>query len=143
MSARVSVTVGKAGMVAVKAATTPQEQSDLTVEADRLRQAAHPGVVTLVEHRVTSDRAEIHTLFAGDPIEHWRGTVPRAAGLVAAVAATLADLHDLGLVHGRLDETHILLAADGRPRLCGMSQPPADSAPSDDVEALGELLASL
>jgi hypothetical protein len=143
MSARVSVTVEKAGVVAVKTATTPQEQNDLAIEAERLSQAAHPGVVTLVEHRIAGERAELHTLFAGEPVSHWRGTVPRAAGLVAAVAATLADLHDLGVVHGRLDETHVLLAADGRPRLCGFSPPDPDASPVDDVGGLGQLLAAL
>lgn len=67
MSARVSVTVEEDELLAVKTATTPQEQDDLAHEAARLRQAAHPGVVSLVEHRITNDRAELRTVFAGTP----------------------------------------------------------------------------
>jgi hypothetical protein len=44
-------------------------------------------------------------------------------------------------VHGRVDATHILIGADGRPRLCGLSQP-ADAA-ADDVAGLGTVLDQL
>lgn len=81
----------------------------------------------------------LRTQFAGDPVSHWTGSVERIAGLGAAVAATLADLHDIGVVHGRLDATHILVGDDGRPRLCGLSHP-GGAEPHDDVAALARVL---
>ncbi|MGH9213896.1 MAG: hypothetical protein ACRD2C_24975 [Acidimicrobiales bacterium] len=142
MSTRVTLTCDDAEVVAVKAATTPDQVAALAREATRLQQAGHPGVVAFLEHRVTDDRAELHTRYAGEPLGCWRGTPTAAAGLVAAVAATVADLHELGVVHGRIDLSHILLDADGRPRLCGWSSAD-DSAPPVDVAALGRLLAAL
>jgi hypothetical protein len=83
--------------------------------------------------------AVLRTRFAGDPVSHWTGSVERVAGLGAAVAATLADLHGIGVVHGRLDATHILVGDDGRPRLCGLSHP-GGAEPHDDVAALARVL---
>jgi hypothetical protein len=90
------------------------------------------------------DRAGVglRTRFAGDPVSQWTGSVAAVAGLGAAVAATLADLHDIGLVHGRLDATHVLVGGDGRPRLCGLSHP-GEAEPHDDVAALGQVLGDL
>jgi eukaryotic-like serine/threonine-protein kinase len=144
MSPRVGVRLDANGedAVAVKAATTPGEIAALAHEAERLALASHPGVVALVEHRETDDGAELITRFAGEPLDRWRGTLVRLAGLGAAIAATLADLHEMGIVHGRLDATHVLLAGDGRPRLCGLSHA-GEAKPADDVAALGALLAKL
>jgi hypothetical protein len=145
MSTRVTVTSGDGGVVAVKTATTPDQVADLALEASRLQQASHPGVVGFIEHRVRGDRAELRTHFAGEPLGRWRGTPAQAAGIVAAVAATMADLHELGVVHGRIDPSHVLLDADGRPRLCGWSSSSTvqDASPPDDVAALGRLLETL
>jgi hypothetical protein len=80
------------------------------------------------------------------------------------VAAPAADLHSLGVVHGRIDPTHVVLGLDGRPLLCGLSgasiagrcgpstSPPAagfvdprlrpgePAPPAADVFAIGALL---
>jgi hypothetical protein len=48
----------------------------------------------------------------------------------------------MGIVHGRLDGSHVLLAGDGRPRLCGLSHA-GEAHPADDVAALGALLVNL
>jgi hypothetical protein len=165
MSMQVTVALDAEGPVVVKTATGADDVARLRLEAERLERAAHPGLVAVVgpatgevvdgargdrgadrgaEHGADDGveaRAgiELHTRFAGDPVSHWSGSVGAVAGLGAALAATLADLHDIGVVHGRLDATHILVGDDGRPRLCGLSHPGV-SAPHDDVAALGRVL---
>src|SRR5262245_40395028 len=139
MSARVTVTADAGGAVAVKTATTTGEIDELADEAERLVRARHPGVVVVLDHRRTETGAELRTRFAGDPLERWHGALSRLAGLIAAVAADLGDLHDLGIVHGRIDASHVLVGADGRPRLCGFAPPPGEPAAHDDVAALAEL----
>jgi hypothetical protein len=143
MSARVTVTMGDTGAIAVKRATTPDQIAELSGEAERLREASHPGVVSLVEHRMVDGQAELRTAFAGQALNRWHGSLDQAAALAAAVAATLADLHEIGVVHGRLDSSHVLVAADGRPRLCGLSPTVAEVEPADDVAAVGRLLEDL
>jgi hypothetical protein len=160
MSIHVTVALDAEGPVAVKTATGADDVARLRLEAERFERAAHPGLVAVVgpatggvdEARAdrgvddgTNESAEgrasveIRTRFAGDPVTHWSGSVGAVAGLGAAVAATLADLHDIGVVHGRLDATHILVGDDGRPRLCGLSHP-GGAAPHEDVAALGLVL---
>ena len=161
MSMQVTVALDAEGPVAVKTAHGADDVARLRLEAERLKRASHPGLVEVVEPPSGEDldgtradpsadqgaddgaeeRAgvELRTRFAGDPISHWSGSVGAVAGLGAAIAATLADLHDLGVVHGRLDATHILVGDDGRPRLCGLSHP-GGAAPHDDIAELGRVL---
>ncbi|HEY7071949.1 MAG TPA: hypothetical protein VH479_17620, partial [Acidimicrobiales bacterium] len=131
------------GPVVVKTAT-PAAVDRLRLEIDRLRQAAHPGVVTVIDAAGAPGppACELRTRYSGEPVGGWAGTVDSVAGLGASVATTLADLHGLGLVHGRIDASHILVADDGRPRLCGFSHP-GGAAPADDVAALATVMADL
>jgi hypothetical protein len=129
--------------IAVKTATTPEDRERLACEADRLRCANHPGVVTFVEHQVSQGHAELHTVYAGDSLANWSGTLAQVAGLAAAVATTLADLHEMGLIHGRIDPTHVLVGADGRPVLCGLSPAGPDASPADDIAGVGQLVEDL
>jgi hypothetical protein len=145
MDMHVRVELDDDGPVVVKSATGPAAER-VRHERRRLEQAVHPGVVALV-HGPAPDGppdcdTELRTRYAGDPVSRWTGSVASIAGLGAAVASTLADLHDLGIVHGRLDATHILVGDDGRPRLCGLSHP-GDAARADDVAALGTVLDQL
>jgi hypothetical protein len=164
MSMQVTVALDSEGPVAIKSAVGADDVARLRLEAERLSRAAHPGLVAVVGrptgedvdaaglHRAVEQGAddgfegrvglELRTRFAGDPISHWSGSVGAIAGLGAAVAATLADLHDIGVVHGRLDATHILVGDDGRPRLCGLSHP-GGAAPHDDIAALGSVLGDI
>src|SRR5262245_45996193 len=127
MSMQVTVALDAEGPVAVKTAHSADDVARLRLEAGRLEHAAHPGLVEVVGPHTSEgvaaagadpatdqggdDRGdgpavvELRTRFAGDPISHWSGSVGAIAGLGAAVAATLADLHDNGVVHGRLDAT--------------------------------------
>lgn len=146
MSARVSVSISNGPditAIAIKAATTPEEIDRLAAEAGRLRETAHPGVVAYVDHREQQDRAELHTVYAGESLERWRGTVEQVAGLTAALATTLAELHQAGVVHGRVERSHVLRGPGGRPVLCGLSPPADDAEPAADVAALGHLLTEL
>ncbi|MGH9228448.1 MAG: hypothetical protein ACRD07_06895 [Acidimicrobiales bacterium] len=145
----VTVALDADGPIAVKTASGAGDSARLRLEAERLERAAHPGLVLVVgpapgegvDEAQSDGRAgvELRTRFAGDPVTHWTGSVAGVAGLGAAVAATLADLHDIGVAHGRLDPTHILVGNDGRPRLCGLSHP-GGAEPHDDVAALGRVL---
>ena len=130
------------GPVVVKSAAAGA-QDRLRAEVERLSRAVHPGVVTVVGSSVDPPRGiELRTRFAGEPVSAWTGTVANIAGLGAAVAATVADLHGIGIVHGRIDEGHVLVGDDGRPRLCGFSSP-GQAEPADDVAGLATVLLQL
>lgn len=143
MSARVRLALDESGAVAIKVAHSPEDVVALRYEIALLRRASHPGLVTILDVADTGDgRPELHTRFAGEALTRWRGDLRGAVGLGAAIAATLADLHALGMVHGRIDCSHVLVGADGRPRLCGFA-PPGDRAAADDVAALGQVIDDL
>lgn len=66
-----------------------------------------------------------------------------AAGLLAAVATTVADLHAMGVVHGRIEPSHVVVDGVGRPVLCGFGGPEPTAVgpgPADDVAAVGRLI---
>lgn len=136
----IQVFTGDERPVVVKTATTPEARDALQRESERLSRARHPGVVEVVS--AVPDRLEVgwvgvHTL------ETAKLPVPAAAAVLAAVAETVADLHSMGIVHGRLDPSHVILTGDGRPVLCGMVGPdPSDvvTGPADDVGAVGRLM---
>ncbi len=111
--------------------------------ASVLAQAAHPGVVEFVTHEPTGlESAELRTVAVDAPTLADRPLPPEElAGVVAAVATTLADLHSRGLVHGAIEPSHILVPLAAPPRLCGFSGDPAGSS-ADDVAGLGRLLQS-
>jgi hypothetical protein len=158
MHTHLEVALADDGPVVVKVATGPAVQQ-LRHERDRLARAVHPGVVALAgcaglddggtgvgvgdgQSDGSGNVAELRTFHAGEPVSRWHGAVTDIAGVGAAVASTLADLHAIGVVHGRIDDSHILIGADGRPRLCGWSGP--DGAPAgDDVAALGRVIGDL
>jgi hypothetical protein len=142
MSMLVKVANDDHGPIAVKTATTDDDRARLDLEAQRLRTARHPGLVAVVGANALSADGELRTRFAGDPVSRWTGSLAHVAGLGAAVAATLADLHGIGIVHGRVDASHVLVGDDGRPRLCGLSHA-GDASPRDDVHDLGRLLHDL
>jgi hypothetical protein len=161
MSERVRVVQdGEGRLVAVK--SPPAAEPDRTRrEVDLLRVLRHPGVVGLVDGQQATSEVEVRTRWVGS-----RSTADLttpvdpdlAAGLALAVGRTLQDLHRLGLVHGSLDPSHVLLDPQGRPVLCGFggaatvgeALPPDDlgldpdttAEPAVDVAGLGRLLAA-
>jgi hypothetical protein len=140
---RVEVVEGDEGPMVLKTATTVEGAERLRREADRLERAAHPGVVALVERRDDPEPSLVLAWAGARTLETARPPTATAAALLASVAATVADLHGLGIVHGRLDPSHVVLGRDGRPRICGLAGPePGDHepGPADDVAALGALI---
>ncbi|MGH9273971.1 MAG: hypothetical protein ACRDZU_04920 [Acidimicrobiales bacterium] len=129
--------------VVVKRATGA-DVSTLRAEAERLAAVAHPGVVQLVSSSGTDELWELRIAHAGRPVDIV-GVLPvvQVAGVIAAVASTLADLHERGTVHGRIDASHVLIGRHGRPVLCGLGPEPTGAAPADDVAAVGSLLTAL
>lgn len=145
MSHATLVEAGDSGPVVVRRATGP-DALRLRALGERLTEAAHPGVVEVVSSGpVEQDGWELRLAHGGRPVGVV-GTLrpPQVAAVAAAVAATLADLHAAGIVHGRIDASHVLIGTDGRPLLCGFADPSELAAePADDVAALGELIVSL
>lgn len=139
----IEVLTGDDGLLVTKTASHEAGCVRLAQEAARLDRARHPGVVELLEH----EAGRLVLAWAGTPtLAVVRPPVTQAAAILAAVAATVADLHEIGLVHGRLDPTHVVIGPDGRPRLCGIGglrpgEP--DPAPADDVSAVGRLIDGL
>ena len=124
MAERTSVATDAAGRrVMAKVAGNADEAVRLEREAALLELARHPGVVELVGvdgHGVGAILLTAHvdgrTLgrLDGLPLEE-------GAGLLAALASTLAHLHDLGLVHGAVCPDHVIVGPGGRPVLCGFA----------------------
>ncbi len=108
-------------LVARKPSTDDADAARLRHEAEVLTDARHPGVVELVTLESMPDGVALLTEFVGPHSLDTTGPldVERAAGLVVSLAETVADLHDLGIVHGRIDRTHVVLGPGGRPVLCG------------------------
>ena len=166
MAERTSVATDAAGRrVMAKVAGTADEAVRLEREAALLESARHPGVVELEGVEGHGVGAILLTAHVDGPTLGRVGRLPleESAGLLAAVASTLADLHDLGVVHGAVCPDHVIVGRGGRPVLCGFAYgghvgqplgpvaavPPqfadpaaADSqalAPSLDVFAIGAL----
>ena len=166
IAVRTSVTTDAAGRrVLAKVAGNAEEALRLEHEAAQLEAARHPGVVELVGVDGHGIGSILLTAHVDGPTLAEVGRLPleESAGLLAALASTLADLHVLGLVHGAVCPEHVIVGPGGRPVLCGLAYggrsgepagPPAllprefadpareaESAtdPSSDVFALGAL----
>ncbi len=134
-----------------KVAESPADDAQLRYERWILGLAAHPGVVTLAGHPTPAGgRTVLRTrAVPGRPLATMDElTASEVAGLGAALATTVADLHDAGITHGRLGGDHILVDASGRPVLCGFSEAAATTcspvpALTADVVALCRTLAAM
>jgi hypothetical protein len=132
-----------------KRAGTNEERDRLGREADLLRVVAHPGVVQLVgvEGRDPLDGLLLRRVAGRDMSSLGPQPLQVVAGLGAAIATTLADLHDLGVYHGAIAASHVLLDDEGRPVLCSFGRaargvPPgrAQTLRREDTRALARLL---
>ena len=131
-----------------------QQAAALRHEAARWARARHPGVAELVDITEDGETVSLTIRQPGGPsLAEAALTGHQAAGALAVVATTVADLHDVGVTVGRLDPATIRLGADGRPVLCDLSGgallrgPNRDWPTSDeartDVVGLGRLGVSL
>ncbi len=131
---------GENGPIVVRTATTEAARPLLAQEGGRLDRSRHPGVVKLL---AASDD-ELTIAWAGaQTLELLAAPIAVLCGVLTSVASTVADLHEIGIIHGRLDASHVVIDADGRPRLCGMRGPTSDERnplPTDDVAAIGALI---
>ena len=123
---------------------TGADADRLLAEAARLRQARHPGVVSLVHAEGDGEEYVLHLAHGGRPV----GLAPprdpaSVARVVGRAAAITADLHEAGIVHGHLDPSHVLVGPHGKVRLCGLGPDAGGAQPCDDVAALGALLVEL
>jgi len=157
-------------LVVIKRGRSRPEIAGLAREAELLGHARHPGIVELVGLDNGPDGAAVTLAHVPGPSLAEVGHVGHdvAAGLVAATATIVADLHDLGWVHGAVAPDHVLLSPPhGHPVLCGFGHagrigsavpfsPPRDARfldparhgaepldPSVDVFGLGVLLSAL
>ena len=122
MQERTSVATDAAGRrVMAKVAGNAEEAIRLEREAAQLESARHPGVVELVGVDGHGGGAILLTAHVDGPTLGRVGRLPleEGAGLLAALAPTLADLHELGVVHGAVSPDHVLVGPGGRPILCG------------------------
>lgn len=121
----------------VKRATTDAERRRLGWEAQVLTAVRHPGVVQLAAAGGGDGELALVAVGGGDLANRRLGPA-ELAGLGAAAATTLADLHDLGVIHGALHPEHILIDDLGRPVLCsfGRAQLGGRGDPVIDVRGL-------
>jgi serine/threonine protein kinase len=135
-------------LVAVKSASTELEVAALAHEADLLRRAAHPGVVSVVSFTSAADRAELVLTAPSEytAAQRMPDSMQGCLDFVAAIADVVADLHAIGIAHGAIRPDHVLVAANEQPVLCGFGNAQSVVDPqlfSADVVAIGELLAWL
>lgn len=124
MPERTSVATDAVGRrVMAKVAGNAEEAARLEREAAQLEASRHPGVVDLVGIDGHGVGAMLLTAHVDGPTLGRVGRLPleEAAGLLAALATTLADLHELGVVHGAVSPDHVIVGAGGRPILCGFA----------------------
>jgi hypothetical protein len=124
MRERTSVTTDAAGRrVMAKLGANAEEAARLGREAELLEAARHPGVVELVGVDGSGVGSLLLTAHVEGPTLAAVGPLPleEAAGILAALASTLADLHELGLVHGAVCPEHVIVGPGGRPVLCGLA----------------------
>ena len=124
MAERTSMTTDAAGRrVMAKVGANAEEAARLAREAELLDVARHPGVVELVGVDGSGVGSMLLTAHVEGPTLAAVGPLPleEAAGLLAALASTLADLHELGIVHGAVCPEHVIVGPGGRPVLCGLA----------------------
>jgi len=149
-----SVELDAAGVVVVvKRAQAATGSERIALECQVLEVARHPGVVDLVATVDAEGKAAVVTRWVGANTLAVVTPPPlvQVAGIMAALVACVADLHELGVVHGAITAEHVIVSPTGQPVLCGFGLAQvrdADSAPAaastaDDVAALGSLLRSL
>ena len=92
-------------------------------EAEILGRARHPGVIELVAVSSADGTTQIETVLPdGITLDALALAIEEVAGVIAAVATTVADLHDVGVFHGALAPDAVVVGDDGRPVLRGFAR---------------------
>ncbi len=132
-----------------KRARTGEDRRRLAIEARALSSLAHPGVVRVLEVEGADPPDSIVLQRVAGPSFEDLGEQPVEvlAGLGAAIATVLSDLHALGVAHGAVQAGHILIDEGGRPVLCSLgrsvfarSGPGFERRRREDVRALALVL---
>ena len=135
------------GVVARQRATEVSRREQLRATATLLGELHNPGLVEVLALRDPAPGpTELLTRWVGATTlaDHAPQRPTEVAGLMAAVASTVAELHRGGIAHRQLRADHVLV--DGaRPVLCGVSHLGAGTAAdlATDVADLGRLLTAL
>lgn len=105
-------------------AKTAENRVELQLAADVYRAVDHPGVVRFLSVDNDTTTTYLRTQFAGGRTLETAPphTAAVLAGLAAATAQILSDLHEQGISHGSVVASHVLLASSGRPVLCGLGR---------------------
>ncbi len=142
------ITVSRRGERLVAVKHPHADQADrCRAEAALLARLEHPGLVPFVDLVDHGDTCELHTGYMGT--DTWARTPPATDHALidglAAVASTVADLHDLGVTHGALLVEHVIVGHDQRPFLCslGDARPVDPSTEADDMAGLAGLIRQL
>ncbi len=101
----------------------PEYRARLVRAASVLRELNHPGAEALVGITDDGETTALRTAFAGGRSLRSSppSTISALAGVGAALARTLADLHDLGIAHGPIGAHQVILGTGDRPVLCGFA----------------------
>lgn len=140
----------------MKEGDSEAERAAVDHERRLLAFAAHPGVVGLVAGTAGGqaggaggDGGPLLTrALRGRPLPTLADLpASEVARLGAVVATTLADLHEVGVIHQALSAEHIVVSTEGTAMLCGFAGAvlvagPAGRAGDGDVAALIEILAA-
>src|SRR5688500_12406284 len=91
-----------------KNGAAPLTRQRLRNEAAVLRRASHPDVVRLVALLDLDDHTQLHTerIDQRTLLDAAPTNGAAAIALATTLAATVADLHEIDLVHGRLGPDH-------------------------------------
>ena len=146
MGGRITVDASGAQPTVTKRAVGASARSRLAHEAAMLELVAHPGVVRKVDYRSGDDHDELVMAFAGAATlaDHRPRDLAAVAGMGAAIAGTLADLHASGLAHGAIQADHVVLGASRHPVVCSFASASQDAAAqAADTVALAGLVDEL
>ncbi len=114
MATRVTLTTRPDGSLAVVKTPLTGDRADRVAEAAWLRQAAGRGVVELLE---ASSATLVTAWVPGNTLRTGDRSPEATAAVLATLGRSLANLHDAGLVHGKLSLDHVIVGPDG-PVLC-------------------------
>jgi len=124
-----------------KHAAGADERRRLVRERDVLALLPHPGLVRLVDAGTGwIELAEVRGWCLADV-----GPLPstQVAGIGAAIATVLSDLHDLGVTHGAVQPSHVLLDDHRRPVLCSLGRAETVHGRQDCAEDVRRLARAL